>query len=169
MVNKLNKFLKSNYTAGILSGLVVALVIYFSQNINFIPEIYDTNDNVKMLTKNIDSLNSIINEIRNNYLAKDEDGIEVYVGINNDLSENTISVFTNNSCKLEYSDAIILTNPIDNFSPSIKLVVCREIERNGDLSKAQIFISKEASELLGFFRNNESGIMKLSVKKLLKQ
>ncbi len=91
--------------------------------------------------------------------------MEIKVGISKDLKQNTISTFKGNRANLKYGDPVKLTNVISTYKTSINLLVGYEYERNSDNSEADIFISKEAAEYLGFKDYKKIGIITLFLKK----
>lgn len=117
----------------------------------------------------LDSINNEIISIKSNYISKDIEGIEVNVGINSELRGNQISVFKNNNYHLKYAKTIALSNHIDfeNFKPTMQFLVTKNIDRNNDKSKADLFISKEASLKLGLNQLSQ-GLFVLKMKEIIR-
>ncbi|MEI6822966.1 MAG: hypothetical protein WCL51_13615 [Bacteroidota bacterium] len=102
--------------------------------------------------------------MKENYLSKDLDGVELKVGINSYLEGNNVTVFKNNKAGLRFTNALFATNPINRYCSTIKLLVSNEIEKNGDKSDAEIFISKEAAAFLGC-NDKKKGVFILKINK----
>jgi hypothetical protein len=154
------KWLVSNpIIAGIISNLLVIAILYVFSVYNLVPSIRETNDNVK-------SIKNDISLLKENYLSRDLDGVEIKVGINSNLEGNNVAVFKNNKVGLRFTNALFATNPINRYCSTIKLLVSSEIEKNGDKSDAEIFVSKEAADILGFTRYRRQGIFILKIKKI---
>ena len=115
----------------------------------------------------MDSVKVDISNIKNYYVLKDKDGVEIKVGINSKIEGNNVTVFKNNNYGLKYTQAISLTNPIDynNFNPTVQLLVTCEVDRKDDKSGADIFISKDAALRLGLSRYIERGLFTLRMRK----
>lgn len=142
----MKKFFNNHYIISIISSIIACVlfsfIIFLVQNYNIVPQINEMNKTIKNINSNIIAL-------KENYLIKDIDGTEVYVSINNEMKGNAVSVFKDNSLGLKYSDAFFLKNPIDQYCPTIRLVVVQEVERDSkSKTNAEIFISMEASKLL---------------------
>jgi len=164
MKSKLTKILW-NPIAGITYGLIAntefGMAMYSLKIRDVIPIINRTQITV-------DSLQNDVNEIKSCYLKKDVEGREVKVSINNNLEGNNVSVFKDNKLGLKFTQVVFLTNPIDfnDFAPTIKLIVTREVDRSQDNSEAEIFISKDAASRLGLVRNISQGVFTLKIKLL---
>jgi hypothetical protein len=146
-------------SSGFAANLILALIIYIVSVYNVIPIIKDT----KTI---LDSVKVDIFKIKNYYVSKDKEGVEIKVGINFQLEGNNVTVFKNNALGLKYTQAIYLTNPIDfnNFCPTVQLIVTCEVDKNNDKSGADIFISKDASIRLGLTRSISKGIFTLKMR-----
>ena len=77
------------------------------------------------------------------------------------------SVFDDSSPPLKPGEVIWLTNELDEYCPTAKLVVDRVIPRDNK-SVGSIFVSKEATVRLGLFKNNKPGIARLKLRKYTK-
>lgn len=148
-----------NISCGLIASLLLAFILYSVSAYNVIPIIKDTK-------RTLDSVKFDICKIKNNYVTKDKEGIEIKVGINSKLEGNNVTVFKNNRLDLFYTQAIFLTNPIDfnNFDPTIQLIVTCEVERGDDKTGAEIFISKAAAIRLGLEKNISKGVFTLKMR-----
>ena len=164
MKSKLTKILWNpiaGITYGLIANTVFGMAMYSLKIRDVIPLINRTQITV-------DSLQNDVNEIKSCYLKKDVEGREVKVSINNNLEGNNVSVFKDNKLGLKFTQVVFLTNPIDfnDFAPTIKLIVTREVDRSQDNSEAEIFISKDAASRLGLVRNISQGVFTLKIKLL---
>lgn len=96
-------------------------------------------------------------------------GQDVLAGINSkDLTEHFVYVFDDNTYSLKPGNEIYLTNHIDDrFQTTIKCMIARAIPRNGDNTKAAVFLSKLAATKLGLFDNPNQqwqGVYQLKMK-----
>ena len=165
---KINSFVKHPLSISILGTLIILIFANSVRYYNIIPIVYEIHDNIDTLVSKEEELRKSIIELKENYLAKDYEGSEITVGVSTELEQNTVSVFNGNKVNLKYSDAILLTNSIHMYRPSIKLVVGLVRERNNDNSKAEIFISQEAAKLLGFKDYKKTGILRANIKRIEK-
>lgn len=164
----LKKFVNKPLPSSILGSLIVWAVLLLGTYM-------DIRGDIKYIRTQVDTLSSLnvnynkkIKELTDNYVMKDE-GNEVSIGVSTELERNSVSVYKGNDQSLRFSDAILLTNSVHLYRPAIKLVVCYERDRDNDESEAQIFISREAAEFLGFRNYKKEGIFRVSMKKLLKE
>jgi hypothetical protein len=148
-----------NTSSGFIANLLLALIIYLISVYNVIPVIKDTK-------RTLDSVKVDLCKIKNFYVTKDKEGVDIKVGINSELEGNNVTVFKNNSLGLNYTQAIYLTNPIDfnNFCPTVQLIVTCEVEKGDDKTGADIFISKDAASRLGLTRNISKGVFTIKMR-----
>jgi len=163
---------KKFFSKPIPSSIIGSLVIY---GLLFISGYFDVREDIKYNRSSIDSLvvqNKVhikkIKDITDNYAMK-EDGIQIEVGVSTELEQNSVSVYKDNTLGLKFSDAVILTNSIHMYKPTIKLVVGFEREKSNNVSQAEIFISEEAANMLGFKNYKKVGLFKVNCRKILKE
>jgi hypothetical protein len=153
------------------ASLCLLCVTYFFAYLDIRQDIKHIRSNIELLSTTDSCLNKKLKDIFDNFIMKDE-GIEIEVGVSSELNRNNVSVYKGNNDNLKFCDGIILTNSIHDLKPSIKLVVGLvrdKDEQNSENSKADIFISKDAAETLGFKDYKKTGIMKMNLKKLPKE
>jgi len=148
-----------NTSSGFIANLLLALIIYLISVYNVIPIIKNTKTT-------LDSVKVDLCKIKNFYLTKDKEGVDIKVGISAELEGNNVTVFKNNTFGLVYTKAIYLTNPIDfnNFCPTVQLIVTYEAENDDNKTDADIFISKDAASRLGLTRNIAKGVFTLKMR-----
>jgi hypothetical protein len=149
----------TNIVGGIVGSLIFALIVYFMGYLNIIPKIGLIHDEVK-------NINTEIKEIKNNYLSNDTEGVDIMVGVSSEANNHLVIIFSDNSANLKYSDPFELYYSVGKFSPKLKLLVSVERSRNEDRSRADMFISKEAAEIIGFRNYQKAGIVKMKARKL---
>jgi hypothetical protein len=148
-----------NIFGGIIGAIAFAAIAYFAGYLNTIPQI-------NSIHKNVDMIKSEIIEIKEKYLSKDTDGIDIMVGVSSEAADHLAIIFSDNSANFKYSDMFELYYPVGKFSPKLRLLVSIERDRNGDKSRADIFISKEAAEIIGFRDYQKTGIVKMKARRL---
>lgn len=78
------------------------------------------------------------------------DGDEILVGINYTLTDNQVSIFTQNDLGLKYASQFYLSNPKDEkFMPEMRFIVSLTSGADPSESTAQIFISEKAALRMG--------------------
>jgi len=158
MTNKMKAILL-NILGGFIGSILFAGIVFFFGYLNIIPKINETFEIVQ-------SVRDEIAEIKNNYLIKDSEGIDVVVGISTEVEQHHVIVFTDNSVGLRYSDPFELFYSVGKFAPKLQLLVTIARNRDGDSSQAEIFISKEAAETIGFRNYQKTGVVKMKARKL---
>jgi hypothetical protein len=164
------KWYKSQWVSSIAGGLVVPAIIYVFGYINIIPVINEIKKSVDTLNLELMKTNTKIEEINNCYIMKNKDGVDMKVGINSTLEGNFVTVYEKNSLNLKELDRIVTQNLLqaNGLKPDVNLVVIKVVERDGDESNAEMFISIVAAKILGLTELKANGVFHLKVHKLEK-
>lgn len=155
----------NNWFVNIACGLILMIIgwgittVY--QEYQLLPEVKKSVVKIDSLEKKIFELSKDVKELKGNYLERDQDGIEVIVGINSELSDNNVSVYKDNKIGLKTKTWLQLTNPLTQLKTSINMVVVLSMERKGTTS-ADLFISPKAAEIFGL--DQTKGVFPMNVK-----
>jgi hypothetical protein len=153
------KALGINILGGLIGAVIFAALVYFFGYLNIIPKI-------DAIYSNVSEIRNEIIEIKDNYLIKDADGIDVTVGVSSEANDHLVIIFSDNPANLDYSDSFELYYTVGKFSAKLKLLASIARDRGEDKSRADIFISKEAAETIGFKDYQKTGIVKMKARKL---
>jgi hypothetical protein len=148
-----------NIFGGVVSSVIVTAIVYLCGYLNRIPKI-------DFIYEDVETIKKEVIDIKNQYLSKDTDGIDIMVGVSGEASDQLVIIFSDNTANLRYGDPIELYYSVGDFSPKLKLLVSKERDRNGDKSLADIFISKDAAKAIGFKDYQKTGIVKMKARKL---
>ncbi|WP_195408278.1 hypothetical protein [Bacteroides congonensis] len=93
------------------------------------------------------------------------DGDEILVGINYTLTDNQVSIFTQNDLGLKYASQFYLNNPKDEkFMPKMRFIVSLTSGADPLESTAQIFISEKAALRMGISKKLlRIGVFKMKI------
>ena len=155
----LKKIFSSDRTKTI-SQLMLAVLgswLFSLYNLNNVfAKIDNTNIKVERIEKDVTC-------IKDKYLKKDDGGISIPIGINEQLVSNTATVFKGNDLKLDVGNIIYIKNPFSPLENSIKVIITNIVEKSDPNCEAEIFVSKEAANDLKISKAMLRGVFKLKV------
>ncbi|MDH6306695.1 cell division protein FtsL [Parabacteroides sp. PF5-5] len=135
------------------------------------PELEKLNKRIEVVeeTNNIDSLSSVLYE---RFLI-DRRTTNVNVGISALLKGNDITIYSDanisKESNLKNGDILYLTNHPNTFKPTIEVKV-NIVDRLGNESAADLFVSPEAADILGIKEEMRPlGIFKMSIREINKR
>ena len=152
----------------LIAGVIGALISYALYSfVDIIPSINIIKNDNKEINKNIESINSTINDILVKYLKNDNEGIECKVGYSSEIKDHNISVFLNNKFDLKRGDRIELTYIYGVMRVSIECFVHFVEQSPKQSSDADFFISKDLLEIFQISKEEQNkGILDMRFKHL---
>lgn len=154
------KLVNNVWFVTVFGGFLVAGIWYLvNAAIDVVPIIKRAGSQIESVQRTIDRLNA-------NLVSKIEGGIDVNVGINNRLERNYVITFKGNRLNLAKGEIVVVSNEGSEFKPTIHLFVTEVVEHRDPRTDAELFIGKEAAELLRFKNYQALGIGRFKIRRL---
>lgn len=181
--NIIDKFLKwmekpkmvASFILGAMMSAIICYIVGYAIDgvMDVKPNITNINDELRSIKSTLKVINDSLryyeastNRLIQNTIHYSEDGLECYVGVNNELFDGVVSMDEISSNGLEEHDRIQIIRQNDYGHNKQSIYVNVHIVPNSPNSNAQFFINKNMMKQLGINPKSNVGVYRMFYKQL---